>query len=112
MTSHRKVDLSQRPQERKTRFLPKELQQILNLMVAKCPKCNGTGTRIGSKQLLEHQHQIIIPTYADLIQSIETKTAEAKRMKSNGFQTAEHVGSIHEQVYINCITQFLDVQNT
>ena len=110
-TADRKVDISQRPQERKTRFLPKELQQILNLMVAKCPKCKGTGTRICSKQHLEQQHQIIIPTYADLIKSIETKTAEAKRMKLNRTQTAEHVGSFIK-VYINCITQFLDVQNT
>ena len=80
-------------------------------MVAKCPKCKGTGTRICSKQHLEQQHQIIIPTYADLIKSIETKTTEAKRMKLNRTQTAEHVGSFIK-VYINCITQFLDVQNT
>ena len=80
-------------------------------MVAKSSKCKGTRTRICSKQHLEQQHQIIIPTYADLIKSIETKTAEAKRMKLNRTQTAEHVGSFIK-VYINCITQFLDVQNT
>ena len=31
-----RVDPSERPQERKGRFLPKELQQILNLMIGKC----------------------------------------------------------------------------
>ena len=98
-TADRKVDISQRPQERKTRFLPKELQQILNLMVAKCPKCKGTGTRICSKQHLEQQHQIIIPTYADLIKSIETKTAEAKRMKLNRTQNSGTRRKFHKGIY-------------
>ena len=66
-TADRRVDPAQRPQESKIRFLPKELRQILNLMAAKCPKCKGAGTRICSKQHLEQQHQIIIPTYANLI---------------------------------------------
>ena len=110
-TAERRVDPAQRPQESKIRFLPKELQQILNLMAAKCPKCKGAGTRICSKQHLEQQHQIIIPTYADLIKTIETKTVEAKQMRLKKTQTAEHVGSFI-RIYIERMLHFLDVQNT
>ena len=66
-------------------------------MVAKCPKCKGTGTRICSKQHLEQQHQIIIPTYADLIKSIETKncrseTHEVKQNSNSGTRRKFHKG--------------------
>ena len=103
-TAELRVDPSERPQERKRRFLPKELQQILNLMTAKCTKCEGT--RFCSKQHLELQHQIIVPTYMELIKSIETKTEEAKNSRLSKARAVEHVGSFI-RIYIERIRQLL-----
>ena len=111
MRADRRVDPAQRPQESKIRFISKEFQQILNLMAAKCPKYKGAETRICSKQHLQQQRQIIIPTYADLIKSIETKAIEAKQMRLKKAQTAEPVGSFI-RIYIERMLRFLDVQNT
>ena len=107
-TAELTVDPSERPRERKRRLIPKELQQILNLMTAKYTKCEGT--RTCSKQHLEQQHQIIVPTYTGLIKSIETKIEEDENSRLSKVRTAKHVGSFIG-IYIERIRQFQDVQN-
>ena len=95
--------------QRKIRVLPKELQTILNLQLAKCSKCPPT--QICSKKHLEEHHQILIPAYKELITNIEEKTKEAKANKLSRKRTLDYVGRFIT-IYINRITQFLEVQNT
>lgn len=90
------------------RILPKELQKILNLQVAKCPVCREN--RTCSKDHMERQHQILIPSYKELIETIERKTAEARDNKLPRKQTIEHIGNFIN-IYIDRINQFLNVQN-
>ena len=50
--TRKRVNSSEQLQERKRKFLPKELRPILNLTTAKCTKCKGT--KICFKQHLDH----------------------------------------------------------
>ena len=56
-------------------------------------------------------HQVLIPTYQELIETVERKTDEAKTRKLKRKQTMDYVGSFI-QIYIDRMNQFLDVQNT
>ena len=88
---------------------PKNYKTILNLQLAKCSKCSPT--QICSKKHLEEHHQILIPAYKELITNIEEKTKEAKANKLSRKRTLDYVGRFIT-IYINRITQFLEVQNT
>lgn len=95
--------------QKKRRILPKELQKILNLLVAKCPKCEQT--RICYQKHMQEEHQILIPTYKELISTIERKTEEARQRRLFRKQTMEYVGRFIN-VYIDRMNHFLNVQNT
>ena len=90
------------------RILAKELQQILNLLAAKCPVCQQS--RSCSKEHMEHTHQILIPTYKEMIETIERKTGEAKDNKLSRKHTMEYIGNFIK-IYIDRMNQFLSVQN-
>ena len=89
-------------------YSPKNYKQssIYNSQCSKCPP-----TQICSKKHLEEHHQILIPAYKELITTIEEKTKEAKANKLSRKRTLDYVGRFIT-IYINRITQFLEVQNT
>jgi hypothetical protein len=93
---------------KKKRILPGELRLLLNLTRAKCPKCKSD--TMCSKQHMEDQHQIDIPTYEELIDMVEKKTEEAKSRKLSRGKTLDYIGSFIK-IYIDRMTQFLDVQD-
>ena len=90
------------------RILPKELQKILNLQVAKCPVCQPS--RTCTKEHLEHEHQILIPSYEELIEAIERKTEEARDNRLSRKQTMDYIGNFIN-IYIDRMNQFLNIQN-
>ena len=97
------------PSTSKTRrILPKEVQRILNLLAAKCPVCQQS--RSCSKEHMEHTHQILIPTYKEMIETIERKTGEAKDSKLSRKHTMQYIGNF-VKIYIDRMNQFLSVQN-
>ena len=60
---------------------------------------------------LEEHHQILIPTYKELITTIEEKSKEAKANKLSRKRILDYVGRFIT-IYLSRITQFLEVQNT
>jgi hypothetical protein len=93
---------------RKRRILPKELRELLNLLIAECPKCRKN-IRC-SKQHMEDEHQILIPAYGELIEAVEEKTEEAKARRLSRGETLEDIGSFI-RIYIDRMKRFLDVQD-
>ena len=72
------------------RILPAELQEYLNMMTAKCPKCPG---EICKDYHLEEKHNIMIPNYGTVMREIETRTEEAKIQRLSRKDALQHVGS-------------------
>lgn len=99
------------PEERKYRILPKELQELLNLMTAQCPKCvKGTYTVCNVNHMRE-THQIILPTYGHIIEEIERRSEAAKAQGLSRRSALEHVSSFLT-VHIVRMKKHLDIQNT
>ncbi len=101
-------ELRMKNSQRKKRILPKELRLLLNLMVAKCPKCERN-VRC-SKEHMETHHQVLIPPYEELIETVERKTGVAREKKLSRRQTVKHVSNFIN-IYIDRMNHFLNVQN-
>ena len=97
-------DAPPKPPQKKQRILPKELQEILNLMTAKCPGCKE---EVCKPYHLEDAHKIIVPDYPQIIEEIERRTKEAKDYHLSRAEAVEHTGSFLS-VYIESIKKHLD----
>jgi len=93
----------------KVRILPKELLQFINLQVAKCIKKNCQSRC--SKEHLETEHQIIVPTYKETIKIIERKSEEARYYKMNRKDALAYVEEFL-QTHINKIIDLLNSNST
>lgn len=77
-------------EEKTPRLLPKELQEVLNLSTALCPRCSG---EVCSHSHMKEEHCIIIPEYKSMILEIERRTKDAKDAKLKRHFGLEHVAS-------------------
>ena len=89
------------------RILPKELVDILNIMTACCPSCNG---EVCKPVHMLNAHQIFIPTYKQIMSEIERRTQDCINYKLSREESLEHVSSFIN-VYIHIISQHLGVQH-
>ena len=93
--------------ERRPRLLPKEFQELLNIQLARCPKC-----RIPcSSSHMSEVHQIYIPCYEDIIKEIEDRFEETKRRKLSRNSSIHYIKNF-VSIYLNRMKSFLDIQYT
>ena len=68
----------------KKRWIPKELQELLNIETALCPQCKG---EVCKPQHLREVHNILIPDYSQIMTEIEARTEDAENNDNNRADT-------------------------
>ena len=71
-------------------LLPKEVQEILNMQLMICPKCRGN-TICNSKHMKEI-HQIMVPTYDELMQMLDERLKNEKRHRKGRVELLKKPG--------------------